>query len=102
MIQWIAYVHQTVEDFRMYLSSAVVFEDPPDDHGNLSTLDVYLLVHLRSFHLEIQILTINATMIRLNIASPKTSVRGNADSNSLMPSSPAPEKFSADYGGRRL
>jgi hypothetical protein len=80
----------------------LVFEDPHHDHVGLSTLDVHFFVHLRSFHLEMQILTINATMIRLNIASPTTSVCGNADSDSLIPSSPAPKKLSADHGERQL
>lgn len=91
-------LHKTFE----YAFQVLVFEDPPHDHVGLSTLDVHFFVHLRSFHLEMQILPINATMIRLNIASPTTSVCGNADSESFIPSSPVPKKLSADYGGRQL
>ena len=85
-----------------YAYQVLVFDDPPHDHVSLSTLDVDFVVHLRSFHLEMQILTINAKMVRLNIASPTTSVRGNADNNSLIPSSPAQKKLSADLGERQL
>src|SRR5574337_1596466 len=72
---------------------------------------LHLFVRLRSFHHDNQTLTMKATMIRLNIANPMTSVRGNAASDSFIAGSligheaflpPARRMSSTSWSRRRM